>query len=176
MPWSLLCSGIGFHLCSSFPTSIFTMFAANVVFTAVLGLVSATGAYTTVIPTGPGPVVICTCPADKTGANDTSSDIFVGYKCTYPTGSCVWNVVSMLVYPYSGRDLDSLRQAGGLTTTENHDCPTSAPCPNVESDSSNTCTCPLDLNGAYGTYEGDFFAYTCDYPDATCTYDAVRLL
>lgn len=72
------------------------MFTGKAVFTALLAIASASIS-TYAIPQlsgGPGPVVICTCPADTTGAGSTSDTSFAGYKCTYPSGSCVWSIVS----------------------------------------------------------------------------------
>lgn len=66
------------------------MFASKVIFTALLTVAAATaGSYAGLI-SRQGPVVICTCPDGST----TSGGAFVGYKCDYPTGTCVWNVVS----------------------------------------------------------------------------------
>lgn len=55
-------------------------------------------------------------------------------------------------------------------TVTNADCHESAACPN---DDFTKCVCPNDNAGASGTYEGDFFAYTCA---GDCTYDSVSLV
>ncbi|KAI0074266.1 hypothetical protein K474DRAFT_1665613 [Panus rudis PR-1116 ss-1] len=96
----------------------------------------------------PGGAGGCPCPIDNFGDTGVLINVFPGYQCAYPSGSCAWSA--------RNGELDNIAQ---------DNCLSSAPC------ASTGCVCPLDKNGDVGVMINFFTGYQCAYPNGACTWD-----